>query len=53
VLLEPLKSHFKYAAAAWMKQNPQRKIARYHMERVIEFGWNKASSLNVDVSAFE
>jgi hypothetical protein len=51
--LEPLKSHFKNAAAAWMKQNPQRKITRYRMTRLIEFAWNKAASIGVDVNAFE
>jgi hypothetical protein len=32
-----------------MKQNPQKKITRYHMGRLIGIAWNKA----VDVSAFE
>jgi hypothetical protein len=49
----PLKSNFKNEAAAWMKHNPQRKITRYHMARLIEFFWNKAASMCVDVSAFE
>jgi hypothetical protein len=36
-----------------MKQNRQRKIARYHMASLIGFAWNKAASVGVDVSAFE
>jgi hypothetical protein len=49
----PLKSYFKKEAAAWMKQNPQRKITRYQMGRLIGFAWNKADSVGVGVSAFE
>jgi hypothetical protein len=30
-----LKSNLKNEAAAWMKQNPQRKITRHHMARLI------------------
>jgi hypothetical protein len=41
------------AAAAWMKQNPQRKITRYHMARLIGFAWNKAASIGVDIKVFE
>jgi hypothetical protein len=36
-----------------MKQNPQRKITGYHMGRLIEFAWNKATSMGVYVSAVE
>jgi hypothetical protein len=49
----PLNSHFENAAAAWMKRNPQRKITRYHMARLIGFAWNKAACMGVDVSDFE
>jgi hypothetical protein len=49
----PLNSHFKNAAAAWMKQNPQRKIARYHMGRFIGFDWNTAVSMGVGVSVLQ
>jgi hypothetical protein len=36
-----------------MKQNSQRKIAPYHIARLIGFAWNKAVSMGVDVSAVE
>jgi hypothetical protein len=49
----PVKSVSKNAAAAWLKQNPQRIITRYHMARLIGFSWNNAASRGVDVSAFE
>jgi hypothetical protein len=48
VFFGPLKGHFKNAAAAWMKQNPQRKITRYHMVHLIGFAWNKVASMGVD-----
>jgi hypothetical protein len=51
VLYLPLKSNFKNAAAAWIKQNTQRKIARYHMASVNGFAWNTAASIGVDASA--
>jgi hypothetical protein len=51
-LSDPVKSDFKNAAAAWMKQNPQRIITLYHMARLIGFAWNKAASMGVDISAF-
>jgi hypothetical protein len=46
------KEWFQNAAAAWLKQNPQWIITRYHMARLIGFAWNKAASRGVDVSAF-
>jgi hypothetical protein len=49
----PLKSHFKNEPAACIEQNSQTEIARYHMERLSGFAWNKAASVGVDVSAFE
>jgi hypothetical protein len=49
----PLKNNLKNAAAAWMKQNPQKKITRYHLECFIGFAWKKPGSVGVDVSAFE
>jgi hypothetical protein len=51
--LGPLKSNFKNAAAAWLKQNPQKKITRYHMARLIGFAWNEAACMDVDESAVE
>jgi hypothetical protein len=36
-----------------MKQNPQTKINRYHMARLMGFAWNKAASMSDDVNAFE
>jgi hypothetical protein len=36
-----------------MKQNPQRKVTRYHVVRPIGFARNKAASMGVDISAFE
>jgi hypothetical protein len=52
VLLWALEE-FKKAAAAWMKQNPQRKITRYQMGRLIGVAWNRAASVGVGASAFE
>jgi hypothetical protein len=49
----PVKSDFKNAAAAWLKQNPQQIITLYHMARLIGFVWNKTASMGVDISAFE
>jgi hypothetical protein len=49
----PLKSNFKNESAAWMKQNPQKKITRCHMARVIGVVWNKAASMGVEVSDFQ
>jgi hypothetical protein len=46
-----LKIYFENEPIAWMKQNPQRKIARYHVVRYIGFAWNKAASMGVDISA--
>jgi hypothetical protein len=48
-----LKSYLKKEAAAWIKQNPQRKITRYQMGRHIGVAWNRAASVGVDISAFE
>jgi hypothetical protein len=51
--LGPLKSHFKNSAAAWMKQNLQRKVTRYHMASLIGFAWNGAASVGVGLNAFQ
>jgi hypothetical protein len=42
MLFGPLKSRFKNKPAAWVKQNPQRKITRYELARLIGISWNKA-----------
>jgi hypothetical protein len=47
-----LKCYLK-KAAAWMKQNPQTKITRYQMGRLIGVAWNRAASVSVGVSTFE
>jgi hypothetical protein len=36
-----------------MKRNPQRKITRYQMGRLIGVAWNRAVSMGVGVSTFE
>jgi hypothetical protein len=48
-----LKSYFRKEVAAWINQNPQRKITRYQMGRLIGVAWNRAASVDVGVSAFE
>jgi hypothetical protein len=53
VLLWTLKSYFKNEAAAWIKQNLQRKTTRYQMGRLTGVAWNTAASVGVGVSAFE
>jgi hypothetical protein len=47
------KVSFRKCSRSFSEAESTKQIARYHVEHVIGFGWNKVAALSVDVNAFE